>query len=235
MPSWGGDAQHAAPRPARCLGGSRGLRHGACGLAPVRRRAAGRRTTLRHRLRPHRSTRPDLVRVRRLWTPSPPASAETSVMRGRTEWQCHGLIPVPAGIREGPIPRTTRPPPVRPPVRQRPAVLAAERIKQVHETMRETTYGAVSTTTRPEPGTPARRGAGRVPRAFCSLRDRPGAQDRYPAPPPFDLCPARSIVSGPIGIRPARYGRLSELLGRVLMLHASRREDRKRVPQYSSP
>lgn len=52
--------------------------------------------------------------------------------------------------------------------------------------------------------------------------------------PRFDPRHPRGILSAPIGIRPAPYGRLSELLGRVLMLRASRREDRKRVPQYSS-
>jgi hypothetical protein len=53
--------------------------------------------------------------------------------------------------------------------------------------------------------------------------------------PLFDLRHSRGILSGSIGGPPAPYGRLSELLGRVLMLRASRREDRKRVPQYSSP
>ncbi|MGN9761866.1 PQQ-dependent sugar dehydrogenase [Streptomyces sp. SD31] len=53
--------------------------------------------------------------------------------------------------------------------------------------------------------------------------------------PGFDLRHPRGILSGSIGQPPAPYGRLSELLGRVLMLRASRREDRKRVPQYSSP
>lgn len=51
----------------------------------------------------------------------------------------------------------------------------------------------------------------------------------------FDLRHPRGILLGSIGVGPAPYGRLSELLGRVLMLRASRREDRKRVPQYSSP
>ena len=51
----------------------------------------------------------------------------------------------------------------------------------------------------------------------------------------FDLRHSRGILSGSIGGGGAPYGRLSELLGRVLMLRASRREDRKRVPQYSSP
>lgn len=50
----------------------------------------------------------------------------------------------------------------------------------------------------------------------------------------FDLRHVRGIVSGSIGQAPAPYGRLAGLLGRVLMLRASRREDRKRVPQYSS-
>ncbi|MFJ5998135.1 hypothetical protein [Streptomyces sp. NPDC092370] len=53
--------------------------------------------------------------------------------------------------------------------------------------------------------------------------------------PPFDLRHPRGILLGSIGVGPAPYGRLSELLGRVLMLRASRRGDRKRVPQYSSP
>lgn len=51
----------------------------------------------------------------------------------------------------------------------------------------------------------------------------------------FDLRHPRGILLGSIGVGPAPYGRLSELLGRVLMLRASRRGDRKRVPQYSSP
>lgn len=51
----------------------------------------------------------------------------------------------------------------------------------------------------------------------------------------FDLRHPRGILLGSIGVAHAPYGRLSELLGRVLMLRASRREDRKRVPQYSSP
>jgi hypothetical protein len=55
-----------------------------------------------------------------------------------------------------------------------------------------------------------------------------------PTGPVFDLRHPGGILSGPIGQGPAPYGRLSELLGRVLMLRASRREDRKRVPQYSS-
>jgi len=46
--------------------------------------------------------------------------------------------------------------------------------------------------------------------------------------------PSGVISSTPIGQCPVPYGRLSELLGRVLMLRASRREDRKRVPRYSS-
>lgn len=51
----------------------------------------------------------------------------------------------------------------------------------------------------------------------------------------FELRHPRGILLGSIGVAPAPYGRLSELLGRVLMLRASRRGDRKRVPQYSSP
>ncbi|MGC4975804.1 hypothetical protein ACLQ2D_23215 [Streptomyces sp. DT199] len=51
----------------------------------------------------------------------------------------------------------------------------------------------------------------------------------------FDLRHPRGILLGSIGVARAPYGRLSELLGRVLMLRASRRGDRKRVPQYSSP
>ncbi|WKE70194.1 hypothetical protein [Streptomyces sp. WP-1] len=51
----------------------------------------------------------------------------------------------------------------------------------------------------------------------------------------FDLRHSRGNLFGSIGGAPRPYGRLSELLGRVLMLRASRREDRKRVPQYSSP
>ncbi|CAL2068474.1 protein of unknown function [Streptomyces murinus] len=51
----------------------------------------------------------------------------------------------------------------------------------------------------------------------------------------FDLRHSRGNLFGSIGGAPPLYGRLSELLGRVLMLRASRREDRKRVPQYSSP
>ncbi|MEU8930587.1 SUKH-3 domain-containing protein [Streptomyces sp. NPDC048409] len=50
----------------------------------------------------------------------------------------------------------------------------------------------------------------------------------------FDLRHPGGILSGSIGQPPATYGRLAGLLGRVLMLRASRREDRKRVPQYSS-
>ena len=50
----------------------------------------------------------------------------------------------------------------------------------------------------------------------------------------FDLRHSRGNLYAPIGQPPAPYGRLSELLGRVLMLRASRREDRKRVPRYSS-
>ncbi|SER55301.1 Peptidoglycan/LPS O-acetylase OafA/YrhL, contains acyltransferase and SGNH-hydrolase domains [Streptomyces sp. yr375] len=50
----------------------------------------------------------------------------------------------------------------------------------------------------------------------------------------FELRHSRGIVSGSIGGGGGPYGRLAGLLGRVLMLRASRREDRKRVPQYSS-
>ncbi len=50
----------------------------------------------------------------------------------------------------------------------------------------------------------------------------------------FDLRHSGGNLYAPIGQPPAPYGRLSELLGRVLMLRASRREDRKRVPRYSS-
>lgn len=50
----------------------------------------------------------------------------------------------------------------------------------------------------------------------------------------FDLRHVRGILSGSIGGGGGPYGRLAGLLGRVLMLRASRREDRKRVPQYSS-
>jgi len=50
----------------------------------------------------------------------------------------------------------------------------------------------------------------------------------------FDLRHSGGNLYAPIGQPLAPYGRLSELLGRVLMLRASRREDRKRVPQYSS-
>ncbi|GAA2527144.1 hypothetical protein GCM10010423_21640 [Streptomyces levis] len=71
------------------------------------------------------------------------------------------------------------------------------------------------------PGPPAPRRLPFVPRA--------------PVRPWFDLRHPRGILSGSIGVGLAPYGRLSELLGRVLMLRASRREDRKRVPQYSSP
>jgi hypothetical protein len=52
--------------------------------------------------------------------------------------------------------------------------------------------------------------------------------------PGFDLRHSGGKLPGPIGQPAALCGRLSELLGRVLMLRASRREDRKRVPQYSS-
>lgn len=63
-----------------------------------------------------------------------------------------------------------------------------------------------------------------------------GGLTPYALPGPgFDLRHPRGILSGPIGQPPAPYGRLAGLLGRVLMLRASRREDRKRVPQYSSP
>lgn len=55
-----------------------------------------------------------------------------------------------------------------------------------------------------------------------------------PARPGFDLRHPRGILSGPIGQPRAPYGRLAGLLGRVPMLRASRRGDRKRVPQYSS-
>ncbi|GLX52884.1 hypothetical protein Shyhy01_58340 [Streptomyces hygroscopicus subsp. hygroscopicus] len=59
-----------------------------------------------------------------------------------------------------------------------------------------------------------------------------------PGAPPgrlrFDLRHSGGNLYGSIGGAPRPYGRLSELLGRVLMLRASRREDRKRVPQYSS-
>ncbi|EFF92573.1 hypothetical protein SSTG_02892 [Streptomyces sp. e14] len=51
----------------------------------------------------------------------------------------------------------------------------------------------------------------------------------------FDLRHPRGNLFGSIGQAAVAYGRLSELLGRVLMLRASRRGDRKRVPQYSSP
>ena len=50
----------------------------------------------------------------------------------------------------------------------------------------------------------------------------------------FDAGHHGGTLFRPIGQRAALCGRLSELLGRVLMLRASRREDRKRVPQYSS-
>jgi len=56
-----------------------------------------------------------------------------------------------------------------------------------------------------------------------------------PVSPWFDLRHVRGTLLGSIGQPHAPYGRLSELLGRVPMLRASRREDRKRVPQYSSP
>jgi hypothetical protein len=56
----------------------------------------------------------------------------------------------------------------------------------------------------------------------------------YRAPFRFHPCHPRGNLYGSIGFRSGPYGRLSELLGRVLMLRASRREDRKRVPQYSS-
>ncbi|GGZ91194.1 hypothetical protein GCM10010389_32130 [Streptomyces echinoruber] len=54
------------------------------------------------------------------------------------------------------------------------------------------------------------------------------------APLAFDLRHTRGNLYSSIGVGQAMYGRLAELLGRVLMLRASRREDRKRVPQYSS-
>ncbi|GDY65028.1 hypothetical protein SAV14893_044210 [Streptomyces avermitilis] len=71
------------------------------------------------------------------------------------------------------------------------------------------------------------RGRTRVPRAdrCATLAECPG----------FDLRHPRGTILGPIGQARAPYGRLSELLGRVPMLCASRREDWKRVPQYSSP
>jgi hypothetical protein len=50
----------------------------------------------------------------------------------------------------------------------------------------------------------------------------------------FDPRHSRGILLRPIGAPSAPYGRLAGLLGRVPMLRASRREDRKRVPQYSS-
>lgn len=50
----------------------------------------------------------------------------------------------------------------------------------------------------------------------------------------FDPRHPRGILPAPIGHPRAPYGRLAGLLGRVPMLRASRRGDRKRVPQYSS-
>ncbi|MET8951197.1 hypothetical protein ACWEO4_37690 [Streptomyces sp. NPDC004393] len=67
----------------------------------------------------------------------------------------------------------------------------------------------------------------RAVRFRSAERDAPGSG--------FDPCHARGNLYGSIGQAPAWYGRLAGLLGRVLMLRASRREDRKRVPQYSSP
>lgn len=50
----------------------------------------------------------------------------------------------------------------------------------------------------------------------------------------FDVRHSGGTLFRSIGQRAALCVRLSKLLGRVLMLRASRREDRKRVPQYSS-
>lgn len=50
----------------------------------------------------------------------------------------------------------------------------------------------------------------------------------------FDVGRPRGILIRPIGQPPALCGKLAGLLGRVPMLRASRRGDRKRVPQYSS-
>ncbi|KPI08004.1 hypothetical protein OK074_3772 [Actinobacteria bacterium OK074] len=52
--------------------------------------------------------------------------------------------------------------------------------------------------------------------------------------PRFGLRHTPGMLPRSIGGAPPPYGRLAGLLGRVLMLRASRREDRKRVPRYSS-
>jgi len=67
------------------------------------------------------------------------------------------------------------------------------------------------------------------------LRGLTQATSAIPEARVFDLRHSRGKVSGSIGQAPAPYGRLAGLLGRVLMLRASRREAWKRVPQYSSP
>lgn len=96
------------------------------------------------------------------------------------------------------------------------------------------------------PARTTRRDEARLSRS-CPVPSQGGAHDAVchgsvePAPlaqgaasPGFDLRHPRGILSGPIGQPRAPYGRLAGLLGRVPMLRASRRGDRKRVPQYSS-
>src|SRR4051812_7925120 len=79
-------------------------------------------------------------------------------------------------------------------------------------------------------------GSGRVTEGRTGARrPPPGPLARGRSAPVFGPLPRRGKLSGSIGVGYGRYGRLLKLLGRAPMLRASRREDRKRVPQYSSP